>query len=151
VAGVRTPTELAERLRSDGLKVTPQRQLLFRLLAEDAEHPTAESLHERASAEMPGISLRTVYTTLTDLTGMGELSAISLGHGPTRFDTNTEHHHHLVCERCNAVRDVYVGGLDTLTVEPLQGFEATDASIVFRGLCASCADPPGHTAGRRSQ
>lgn len=136
---MRSPTELAERLRADGLKVTPQRQLLFRLLADNAEHPTAEALYERASAEMPGISLRTVYTTLTDLAGMGELSAISLGQGPTRFDTNTEHHHHLVCERCNAVCDVYVDGLESLTVEPLDGFEPTDASIVFRGRCASCA------------
>lgn len=139
---MRTPTELAERLRSEGLKVTPQRQLLFRLLAEDTGHPTAESLYERASGEMPGISLRTVYTTLTDLTEMGEVSAISLGQGAMRFDTNTQHHHHLVCERCGTVRDVYVDGLERLRLEPLDAFETTDASIVFRGRCASCAGLP---------
>ncbi|MDX2380869.1 MAG: Fur family transcriptional regulator [Acidimicrobiia bacterium] len=139
---MRSPTELAERLRADGLKVTPQRQLLFRLLADGAEHPTADSLYEQASAEMPGISLRTVYTTLTDLTDMGEVTAISLGQGPMRFDTNTEHHHHLVCEHCNSVRDVYVEGFESLTVEPLDGFEPTDASIVFGGRCASCVGAP---------
>jgi Fe2+ or Zn2+ uptake regulation protein len=138
---VRTPTELAARFRADGLKVTPQRQLLFRLLDHDAQHPTAESLYERATAEMPGISLRTVYTTLTDLADMGELCTISLGNGAARFDPNTEHHHHLVCDRCGSVRDVYVDGVDKLEVEPLDGFEMTDAAIVFRGRCIDCSDP----------
>ena len=88
---------------------------------------------------MPGISLRTVYTTLTDLAEMGELRTISLGHGAMRFDPNTEDHHHLVCDRCAAVRDVYVDGLDALHVQPLDGFEATNASIVFGGLCSDCS------------
>jgi Fe2+ or Zn2+ uptake regulation protein len=135
---VRTPTELTERFRADGRKATPQRQLLFRLLAADGQHPTAESLYERASAEMPGISLRTVYTALTDLAEMGEIGTISLGQGATRFDPNTEHHHHLVCDRCGTVRDVYVDGIDDLRVESLDGFVATDAAIVFSGRCPDC-------------
>ena len=74
---MKSPTELAEAFRAQGLKVTPQRQLLFALLEDNTSHPTADGLYARASAQMPGISLRTVYTTLTDLVDMGELQAVA--------------------------------------------------------------------------
>ena len=85
-----SPTELAEAFRAQGLKVTPQRRLLFALLEDDTTHPTADGLFARASAHMPGISLRTVYTTLTDLVEMGELQAVALGSGAMRFDPNVD-------------------------------------------------------------
>ena len=56
---------------------------------------------------MPTISLRTVYQTLNDLAAMGELRQLDLGTGSARFDPNLDAHHHLVCERCGKVVDVY--------------------------------------------
>ena len=38
------PAELVDSFRANGLKVTPQRQLLFRLLHDKDGHPTAEAL-----------------------------------------------------------------------------------------------------------
>jgi Fur family transcriptional regulator, peroxide stress response regulator len=138
---MRTPTELTQAFRAKGLKVTPQRQLLFRLLHGNDEHPTADALFVRASSEMPGISLRTVYQTLSDLTSMGELRQVSFGAGPTRFDPNTDDHQHVACQTCGSVRDVYVEGADHLRVEGLSGFEPSSTSIVFHGICAPCAEP----------
>jgi Fe2+ or Zn2+ uptake regulation protein len=141
VAAMRTPAELTDAFRANGLKVTPQRQLLFRLLHGNESHPSAESLFAAASSEMPGISLRTVYQTLTDLAAMGELSAIEVGTGSARFDPNGAVHHHLVCERCGAVRDVYLEGVDELqATAALDGFRPTRTEVVLRGLCAACAD-----------
>lgn len=89
---MRSPSQLTGAFRAGGLKVTPQRQLLFGLLYGNDEHPTAETLHvsasASASARIPGIPLRTVYQTLTDLASMGELRQLSFGTGPTRFDPN---------------------------------------------------------------
>ena len=78
---VKSPSELTEAFRASGLKVTPQRQLLFRLMHGNTMHPTAEALFSEASTQMPGISLRTVYQTLTDLASMGELRLIDVGAG----------------------------------------------------------------------
>ena len=100
---MQSPTELAAAFRERGLKVTPQRQLLFRLLHDDASHPTAEALFARASDEMPGISLRTVYQTLTDLAEMGELRPVTIDGRAGRFDPNVSDHHHAVCEVCGTV------------------------------------------------
>ena len=136
---VRSPAELTEIFRTNNLKVTPQRQLLFRLMHGNEGHPTADALFARASEQMPGISLRTVYQTLTDLVAMGELRSLDLGTGATRFDPNTDDHHHVVCDRCGDVRDVYVSGTECLPVDGLDGFEVRETSILFTGVCPRCA------------
>ena len=65
---------------------------------------SAEAVYEAVSAEMPTISLRTVYQTLNDLAAMGEIQAIDLGTGSARFDLHNDPHHHLVCESCGTIR-----------------------------------------------
>ena len=120
--------------------MTPQRQLLFRLLHESSSHPTAEQLYAIASEQMPGISLRTVYQTLTDLGAMGELQSFDFGMGATRFDPNVGTHHHIICRVCNRVCDVAVAGTSDLVVEGLDGFAVDRSDIVFHGVCARCAN-----------
>ena len=64
---MQSPASLAVAYRDNGRKLTPQRQLIFQLMHENETHPTAEELYDQASAQMPGISLRTVYQTLNEL------------------------------------------------------------------------------------
>jgi len=135
---VRSPEQLAERFRSQGLKVTPQRQLLFSLLHDNAEHPTAESLYSIASQQMPGISLRTVYQTLSDLTDMGELGQVTLDGGAVRFDPNLADHHHAVCDECGSIADVIVDHLDAVSISEPTNFSPSSTSVVFHGRCARC-------------
>lgn len=133
--------ELTERFRAEGLRVTPQRQVIFRLLQGNDEHPTVEALYEAARAEMPTISLKTVYQTVHDLEAMGEVSLLDLGTGSVRVDPNVEHpHHHLICTRCNKVRDVVID-VGSLTVPPdaRQGFHVDDVEVHFRGVCDECS------------
>jgi Fe2+ or Zn2+ uptake regulation protein len=136
---VRSPVELTEAFRRRGLKITPQRQCIFRILHENEQHPTAEAVYATASAEMPSISLRTVYQTLNDLAEMGEIQSLDLGTGSARFDPNVSDHHHLVCDDCGAIQDVYV---DTSGLEVPRrdtgGFRIERTEMVFRGRCARC-------------
>ncbi|MGD9997559.1 MAG: Fur family transcriptional regulator [Ilumatobacteraceae bacterium] len=134
------PAELTAAFRASGLKLTPQRQLLFRLLHGNSTHPSAEALYVAASEQMPGISLRTVYQTLTDLVAMGELHQLNLDSGSTRFDPNLDEHHHVLCTVCGELRDVYVDGAEYMGVDGLDGFEIDSTDIIFRGRCARCAD-----------
>ena len=135
---MRTPDQLTELFRSRGLKVTPQRQCIFRLLHGNDVHPTAESIYAAARAEMPTISLKTVYSTLNDLAEMGEIHQLDLGTGSSRFDPNVDGHHHLVCTSCGRVRDVYVKPRLRLHDEQLAGFEIDSTEVVLRGLCNDC-------------
>ena len=135
---MRSPEELTVAFRAAGLKVTPQRQLLFRLLHNNSTHPTADSLFGVASGLMPGISLRTVYQTLNELAEMGELQAIDLGEGVTRFDPNVDDHHHAICNACGAITDVHVERASALRPKGVDGFNVDDIGVVFRGVCAKC-------------
>jgi Fe2+ or Zn2+ uptake regulation protein len=136
---VKTPGELTELFRQQGLKVTPQRQCVFRALHGDQEHPTAEVIYERVTHEMPTVSLRTVYQTLNDLAAMGEISQIDVGTGSARFDPNLDTHHHLVCDRCATIVDV-PGDFPEVRVPRgrTHGFQVSRTEIVFRGLCPRC-------------
>lgn len=138
---MKSPAELTELFRSRGLKVTPQRQCIFRVLDGNAVHPTAESVYAAASAEMPTISLKTVYQTLHDLAGMGEIQQLDLGTGSSRFDPNTDGHHHFVCNRCGLVRDLYVNPRVRLPAGELDGFTIDTTEVVLRGLCDDCSRP----------
>jgi Fe2+ or Zn2+ uptake regulation protein len=143
---VKTPTELALLFRASGLKVTPQRECIFRVLHGNDVHPTAESVYAAATAAMPSISLKTVYQTLNDLAQMGEIQHLDFGTGSSRFDPNIEPHHHLVCIRCGKVRDL---SADFTGVHVPQGkrhgFLVGSPDVVFRGLCEICRHVPATT------
>jgi Fe2+ or Zn2+ uptake regulation protein len=140
VAVVKTPEQLTERFRSQGLKVTPQRQAIFRVLHGHQGHPTAETVHAQIVRDLPMVSRRTVYQTLNDLTAMGELGQIDVGTGSARFDPNLDPHHHLVCDDCGRVVDLVA---DVAEVTPpdrsVIDFEVRRIEIVFRGRCSACA------------
>lgn len=136
---MKSPAELTELFRAQGLKVTPQRQCIFRVLHGNPEHPTAEAVYASVSSEMPTISLRTVYQTLNDLASMGELVQLELGTGSARFDPNLDAHHHLVCDRCGKVLDVHVDASNVqVPSASRRGFDIESTEIVFRGVCADC-------------
>jgi len=125
--------------RSRGLRVTPQRHAIFRVLTDAAHHQTAEGVYAAVSTELPTISLRTVYQTLNDLSAMGELSALDLGSGSTRFDTNLEPHHHFVCGICGRIEDLHHEFPGVLLPAPVaKRFTVSSTEIVFRGRCVDC-------------
>jgi Fe2+ or Zn2+ uptake regulation protein len=124
------------------MRVTPQRQAIFAILGERDRHLTAEAVYDIARRQMPTISLRTVYQTLNDLAAMGELTQLHLGPGSSRFDPNTEPHHHLVCESCDGVVDLHADLTDVRVPDDMvDGFRVSTTEIVFRGRCRSCTDP----------
>src|SRR5882757_1398847 len=138
---MKTSEQLTTLFRDRGLRVTPQRQVIFRLLHGDDAHPTVESLYERARAEMPTMSLKTVYQTVHDLEALDEVDVLDLGTGSLRVDPNVEdEHHHLVCSSCGRVRDLPVE-FDGLRVPKSlrRDFTIDAVQVIFRGHCDDCA------------
>jgi Fe2+ or Zn2+ uptake regulation protein len=138
---MRTAEELTTAFRERGLRVTPQRQAIFRLLQGDDTHPTVEALYEAAVVDMPTISLKTVYQTVHDLEALGELRVLDLGTGSVRVDPNVEgDHHHLVCNECGSVRDVSIA-FDGPRLPPRyrREFTVDEVEVIFRGRCADCS------------
>ena len=134
-------SDLLERLRSRGWRLTPQRRVVAEVLHGENVHLSAEAVHGLAQQRLPEISLATVYNTLNELVALGEVLEVTAGEGPKRYDPKVgERHQHLVCVRCNELLDVRPHGEKRLGLSPaeLRGYRLLDVELVFRGICPSC-------------
>ncbi|MHA2251625.1 MAG: Fur family transcriptional regulator [Candidatus Kariarchaeaceae archaeon] len=97
--------ELVSLLHQKGLKVTPQRLAIFRYLANNESHPSADIIFADIKKELPTVSQGTVYKTLSMLTDIGVVSELKLGNGHSRYDSNTTVHINIICPNCNKITD----------------------------------------------
>jgi Fur family transcriptional regulator, ferric uptake regulator len=80
-----------------GLRITEQRRVIARVLSEADDHPDVESLHARAVAVDPRISIATVYRTVRLFEEAGILDKHDFGDGRARYEAAPEaHHDHLI-------------------------------------------------------
>jgi Fe2+ or Zn2+ uptake regulation protein len=131
---------LIKLFRQKDLKITPQRRVIFELLAEDESHPTADEIYQRVLSVMPEVSRTTVYNTLRELVALGELTAVEdLSERGTRYDTNSSHHHHLFCMRCHALIDISrdFAGVE-LPPKETAGYRIVKSQVTFYGICPGC-------------
>ena len=127
-----------EACRERGMPVTHQRLAVFRALLESHAHPDAEALHRVLRPTYPTLSLGTVYKTLEMLQSLGLARAVS-SPGPTRrFDGNQHPHHHLWCTQCRRLMDVELEQRAEVAPPARLGFQVTDVTIQFNGVCADC-------------
>jgi Fur family peroxide stress response transcriptional regulator len=131
--------------RDRGIRVTPQRLAVYRALAEDLTHPTAENVHARLLPVMPTLSLATVYRILVSLEGEGLIRRVSTLDGVGRFDANLDAHQHLVCRVCGGMTDFEEASLARIRVprSAAPGFTAEGLDIRIIGLCDACRDSAG--------
>ncbi|MFD8591634.1 Fur family transcriptional regulator [Streptomyces sp. NPDC059637] len=135
-------SDLLERLRERGWRLTAQRRVVAEVLNGDHVHLTADEVHARAADRLPEISRATVYNTLGELVSLGEIIEVSTDGRAKRYDPNAHRpHHHLVCSRCGTIRDVRPGGnpLDDLPAGERFGFTVSDVEVTYRGVCPKCA------------
>lgn len=89
-------SDLAERCAGAGLKMTDQRRTILKVLDQAADHPSVEIVYERAKQLDPSISIATVYRTLSLLDEMDLIVRHEFKENFSRYETNMEHHHHLI-------------------------------------------------------
>ncbi len=135
--------ELIDRCRSAGMNLTPQRVVIFRALLESEDHPSPEALRDRVKAQLPAVSLATIYKTLDLLVELGLAAEVPVTGNTKRYDGNMGSHHHLVCTSCGSVTDTNDGALSKLQLpKGLHGFLPKGYSVHVHGLCSTCRNPP---------
>jgi Fe2+ or Zn2+ uptake regulation protein len=135
------PTEdVLQKMRQRGLKLTPQRRAIVERLRADHGHPDADDVYRQVAASLPDVSRTTVYNTLRELVDLGELIPVERsGPGGTRYDTNPEPHHHLLCIHCRRLVDIRrkFGELK-LTSGERAGYRIVSRQVTFYGCCPDC-------------
>ncbi len=80
-----------------GLKMTGQRRVVARVLADAGDHPDVEELYRRASALDQHISIATVYRTVRLFEEQGILERRDFGGGRARYEPSEDGpHYHLI-------------------------------------------------------
>ncbi len=130
--------EQIEYYRRLGLKMTPQRLAILEYLEGNTSHPSAEDIFRHVGQQFPSMSFATVYNTLEALKERGLIMELSIDPDKKRFDPNTKPHHHLVCERCHKILDVFADFPVDLPREYAQNFKVKRYEVVFYGLCQEC-------------
>ena len=87
-----------------GLKMTPQRRVIARVLTAATDHPDVEELWRRAAKIDPRISIATVYRTVRLLETSEVLKRHDFGDGRARYERVPDiHHDHLIDVRSGRV------------------------------------------------
>jgi Fur family peroxide stress response transcriptional regulator len=133
--------EMVARLREEGRRLTPQRMSVLKILAASDEHLSAQQIYERVRADFPTTSLATIYSTVTLLAEIGEVTELGFGDGCTRYDGNKPTSHpHLVCVKCRRVIDLDATILSEVPREIAEqkGYQIVKHQFAVFGICPEC-------------
>jgi Fe2+ or Zn2+ uptake regulation protein len=134
--------ESTQRLRAQGGRMTSQRRLIVKTLADLDSHPTADELYEIVKERDPNLHLSTVYRTLRWLEEEGLVISHTFDDTrQERFDTVHSHeHYHFVCRSCKTViefNNLLVNAIKA-NFELHTGAQVESGTVVLYGLCAKC-------------
>ena len=89
-------TKLEKACEDKGLKMTEQRRVIVRVIADAEDHPDVETVYRRATAVDPRISIATVYRSLKLFEDANVLVRHDFGEGRARYEETGDHHEHLI-------------------------------------------------------
>lgn len=128
-------TELEQRCVDAGLKMTGPRKTILKVLGEAMDHPSVEAVYERAKAVDSSISIATVYRTLNMLDELDLVTRHEFNESFSRYETNMEHHHHLIDLESGEVIEFQNSELEILKEKIARelGFDLVDHRLELYG------------------
>lgn len=132
---IEQPANLAERLATSGLRNTPQREVVYRSLLDQRDHPTADEVYTRVRPEMPSISLATVYNCLETLVQCDLVRQVNFERGPSRYCANLHPHAHFHDEQTGATHDIDIPDDLMARIRAIlpAGYSAKAIEVTFHG------------------
>ena len=119
--------------------MSKKKDFLLELVRRRPVHLTAEEIFLLAKAELPSISMATVYNNLGALATEGKIRRIHIVGQADRYDRSTDPHEHMVCDGCGEIRDLsipnFARGLSAEIGEPVLSY---DLNIHY--LCQTCRE-----------
>ncbi len=89
--------QIEELCLKKGMRMTEQRRVIARVIADATDHPDVEELHRRAAAIDDRISIATVYRTVKLFEDAGILERHDFRDGRSRYEPAPDKHHdHLI-------------------------------------------------------
>jgi len=130
---------IVNRMKEEGLRLTPQRVQIVELLFE-LSHPTAERIYAAMIEKFPYASQATVYNTLKMLKELGLARELSAGDKSSHYEIAESEHWHFNCRACGEIFDLEANLSEPLLAVGTQrgAFQVDSYQVEFYGLCAKC-------------
>ncbi len=130
-------TEIPEEI--SGLRMTRQRQEVYRILMQERDHPTANDVFMRVKDRLPHISLATVYNCLEALVQHGIIRQVNFDRESSRYCSNLQEHGHFHDAATGVIHDVgFKPGINLADVLDLPPGAVVDSlEITLRGKVTS--------------
>jgi Fur family ferric uptake transcriptional regulator len=101
-----------------GMRMTEQRRVIARVLADSDDHPDVEELFRRCAKVDDRISISTVYRTMRLFEDAGIIERHDFRDGRARYETSSEtHHDHLINLRSGEVIEFQSEEIERLQAE----------------------------------
>lgn len=132
------------QLRQEGVRLTSVRKMAVSVLAGAGKPLNVAELAIRLAKAGLSPNKTTVYREIDFLVRGGWIHGLDFGDGRKCYEWVSEHHHHLVCRKCDRVEEVAVDGLEPAFVAFEKGlmaksrFSNLSHSLEFYGICNQC-------------
>ena len=124
---------IENKLRDHGVKPTPQRLEIGRLLLSRPCHMSADHILHALRAAGSEVSKATVYNTLHQFVATGLLREVGVELGRSYFDTNTGEHHHFYAVDTGELSDIPDDHIALPALPPApEGTEIDRVDVVIR-------------------
>src|SRR6201986_3334714 len=111
-------TGIEARCAATGMRMTEQRRVIARVLAEASDHPDVEELYRRCVAVDDKISISTVYRTVKLFEDAGIIERHGFREGRARYEQMRDSHHdHLINLRTGEVIEFESAEIERLQAE----------------------------------
>lgn len=128
-------------LKSKGYKLTPVRKSLIEILLQGVNPQSINELMLKLKTKGLNPNKTTIYREVTFLKSLEIIQEVEFGDGKKRYEISQNHHHHIVCIKCNIVKDVPMEkdlNLEEQKILSKMGFKPIGHSLEFFGLCKDC-------------
>src|SRR5919206_1400940 len=112
------PTNIEAQCVAKGMRMTEQRRVIARVLAQSADHPDVEELYRRCAEVDDRISISTVYRTVKLFEDAGIIERHDFREGRARYEQIPDtHHDHLIDLRTGKVIEFSSEDIERLQAE----------------------------------
>ncbi len=125
----------AQKLKENGIRPSLTRVIIYDYLREHRTHPTVDEIYKALAPTAPTLSKTTVYNTVKLLSSEGVIKMLTIEEQQARFDADTEHHGHFLCDCCKKVYDFSVNVPEDSLPD---GFITATKEIFYTGTCKDC-------------
>jgi Fe2+ or Zn2+ uptake regulation protein len=100
--------DFIECWQKKGLRVIPQRILIYEILARNQSHPSVEDIWSKTRDHYPVLSLNTDYKMLEAMVEANEVTIVETGKSKVWYEVHGEPHQHFHCRKCGKIIDFYI-------------------------------------------